>query len=1056
LGDAAPAPADGTQSITGSAGGERRHLTILFCDLVGSVTLTSKLDPEEWRATVAGYQRAASEAVARFGGEVMRYVGDGIMAFFGYPAAHDNDAERGARAGLAILDAISQLNQQPTHPKLSVRIGIDSGSVVVGTGAGQSVDAFGDTANIAARVQATAEPNSVVVTAEAHRLISGLFVVEDRGAQTLKGIEREVNLYRVVRPSGMRGRFEAAVAAGGLTPFVGREDELRLLPSRWERAREGEGQVITIIGEAGIGKSRLVRHFHDAIGGTPHSWIEAGAGAFFQNTPFYPVSEMLRQVLGGTTVPEQIVQLAARLTAVGLKPAEAIPLLAPMLNLSLPPEYPPSTLPPEQQRRRALATLVEWILGAARSQPLVIVIEDLHWIDPSTLELIQLLVEQGATAPLLLLYTARPEFHPPWPLRAHHAQITLNRLHAREVRTMVAEVAARTALSDETVSAVVERTGGVPLFVEELTRAVLESGDAKLTGHAIPVTLHDSLMARLDRLGPAKEVAQIGAVIGAEFSYELLHAVHPIPEPALQSSLRSLTDAELLYVRGIAPESAYQFKHALIRDAAYEALLKSRRKELHLAVASAIASQFSVIEKAHPEVLAGHWTEAGEAEPAIAAWQRAGEQAMQRSANQEATAHFRRGLALSESLPDNTERAQMQLSLQVGLGSVLLITRGLGAHEPRDAFEKARLLSRGLDETPQLFQILNGLSGYYLQQEEMTTSIELAEQALALAEKEQDSARILIAHSRLGSSLFFRGNFSRAEEHCARGIALYDFDRHSALSLTYGMDGGVPCLPIGAWTLWYLGFPDQALRRSQAAVALARKVKHPYTFAWVLEAASWLHCYRGEGREAYALADEAVVFSTEREFPHWIAMGLQRRGEALRLLGRWDEGTEQLRRGQEGYRATGASGGWGRGLTELARSCLHFGRCEEGLQLANEALELMTKKTTRCWESQHYRIKGEILHASGSMQQTANRERADPRLTVQAEACFLKAIEVAISQKAKSLELRATTSFARLLRDTGRRDEARATLAEIYGWFTEGFDTADLKDAKVLLDELSR
>ena len=494
-----PAIAPTTVTATKVAG-ELRHLTILFCDLVGSVTLTAQLDPEEWRATVANYELAVSEAITRFGGEVVRYVGDGIMAFLGYPVAHDNDAERAVRAGLGILEVIALLNQKrATESRLQVRIGIDSGSVVVGTGAGMAIDAFGDTANLAARVQAAAEPDSVVVSEATHRLISGLFIVEDRGAQTLKGLERPIQLYRVVRPSGMRGRFEAASAVGGLTPFVGRDDELRSLMSRWERVRDGEGHVALIIGEAGIGKSRLVQRFHQQIGGTPHTWIEAAAGAFFQNTPFYPIGEMLRQFVGDAPVQHQIASLAPRLTAAGLAPAEAIPLLAPLLNLPVPPGYATSALSPEQQRRRLLATLVEWVLGSSRAQSLIIVTEDLHWIDPSTLELIELLVEQGATAPLLLLYTARPEFRPPWPLRAHHMKLTLNRLSSREVRAMLGEVAARKALSDETVATVVERTNGVPLFVEELTRAVLESGDAKLTGRTIPATLHDSLMARLDR-----------------------------------------------------------------------------------------------------------------------------------------------------------------------------------------------------------------------------------------------------------------------------------------------------------------------------------------------------------------------------------------------------------------------------------------------------------------------------------------------------------------------------------------------------------------------------
>jgi class 3 adenylate cyclase len=469
----------------------------LFCDLVGSVTLTSRLDPEEWRATVAGYQRDASAAMTRFGGEVVRYVDDGIMAFFGYPVAHENDAERAARAGLAILEAVTQLNQQPAHPKLAVRIGIDSGPVVVGTGANQAIDAFGDAANIAARVQAAAEPDTVVVTGATHRLISGLFVVEELGVQTIKGIERPVQLFRVVRPSGVRDRFEAKAAGGGLVPFIGREEELNLLLNRWRRVCDGEGQAVLVIGEAGIGKSRIVRRFRESIASIPHTWLAAGAGAFFQNTPFHPISELLRQFL---TEGDPLTQLASRLTAAGLKPADALPLLAPMLNLSLPPEYSASTLAPERQRRRLLATLVEWLIGAARSQPVVSVIEDLHWADPSTLELIDLLVKQSARVPLLLLYTARPEFRPSWPSRAHHMQLTLNRLSTTETRMMISEVAALKALPEQTVATVITRTGGVPLFVEELTRALLEAGDDKLIDR-IPATLHDSLMARLDLTG---------------------------------------------------------------------------------------------------------------------------------------------------------------------------------------------------------------------------------------------------------------------------------------------------------------------------------------------------------------------------------------------------------------------------------------------------------------------------------------------------------------------------------------------------------------------------
>jgi class 3 adenylate cyclase len=665
-----------------------------------AATVPLWLDPEEWLEIVAGYDRAAADAT-RFGGHVAKYLGDGVMAFFGYPEAHDNDAERAARAGSSILNTIAKLNdQQPERFKLAARVGIDSGSVVVGVGAGKDADVFGDAPNIAARVQEAAAAGTVLVTEETHRLISGLFVVEAHGARVLKGIERAVQLYRVTQPSGARGRLEAAAAMHGLTPFVGREEELRLLMSRWERVLEGEGQVALIVGEAGIGKSRLVHRFREQILGSAHTWIEAGAAPFYQNAPFYSLSEVLLQLLWeqgldrfgdylrelqseekkddrrnglrrDRPTEEQLAQLQSGLELAGLKASEAIPLNAPLLDLPSSSTYPPSPISPEQQRRRLLATLVDWILGVARGQPIVIAIEDLHWADPSTLDLIQLLVEQGARARLLLLFTARPELSVQWPLRAHHTQITLNRLSARNLRKMVQEVAARTALSKETIALVADRTGGIPLFVEELTRAVVESGSAQLTGREIPVTLHDSLMARLDRLGPAKEVIQVGAVIGGEFSYELLQAVHPISAPELERSLHTLTDAELLYVRGIAPESTYQFKHALIRDAAYEALLKSRRKDLHGQVARAIDDQFPAIKELHPEVLARHWTEADATEPAIVQWSRAGEAARTRSAFTEALESYRQALTLVNSLPESSQRDLQELKLRQAIVGML-------------------------------------------------------------------------------------------------------------------------------------------------------------------------------------------------------------------------------------------------------------------------------------------------------------------------------------------------------------------------------------------------
>jgi class 3 adenylate cyclase/predicted ATPase len=1071
----ASARVEATVQSRDGAAGERRHLTVLFCDLVGSTEIASRLDPEEWREIVGEYHRAAAQAIERFGGHVAQYLGDGVMAYFGWPEAHDNDAERAARAALAILDAISKLNERPARPKLAARIGIDSGAVVVGAGAGKEVDVFGDTPNIAARVQVAAEPGTVLITDAVHRLVSGLFVVEDRGTPALKGIERPVQLYRVVQPSIVRGRLEASAAVRGLTPFVGREDELRSLIHRWERALDGEGQVALIVGEAGIGKSRLVQRFHEQMVSTPHTWVEAAAAPFFQNTPFYPIVDVLHQLVweqsfrsldeylrelqttgesndrgdavrGEPPNDEQFSQLQSGLVMAGLEPAQAIPLIAPLLNLPLPPKYLPSPLSPEQQRRRLLATLVEWVLGAARMHPVVIEIEDLHWADPSTLELLQLLVEQGARARLLLLYTARPEFRVPWPLRAHHTQITLNRLSSRNVRTMVEEVAAHKALhgtlTDETIAAVVERTGGVPLFVEELTRAVLESADAKLTGSEIPVTLHDSLMARLDRLGAAKEVAQVGAVIGGEFSYELLHAVHPIAEEDLQRALRKLADAEMLHVRGIAPDATYQFKHALIRDVAYEALLKTRRSELHRHVANVVSRQFPEIAEAQPEILAHHYTEAGLAAEAVPLWLRAGETMSQRTAHVEAIGHLTKGLGLLATLPDTLERAQQELALQMTLGTSLLATRGFGASETGQVYIRARELCQRLGETAQLFPVLAGLRFFYVAQGNLQTARELGEQFLQLAQSTEDPALILEGHYAVAVPLHLLGEFVAAREHCDLAIALYDSGQHRSQAFLYGLDSGVASRCLAGWLLWELGYPERAVEKSRAAVSLAGEVSHSISLANALASAGLTQMWCGQTQPALESTEALIALAKEKGFSSFLAVGTLLHGWVLTAQGREDEGIAEILEGIAGWRATGARGNGTGHLAVLLSAYLKRGKTDEAMPVLSEALGMVEEIGERNNEARLYQLKGELLRARG----------ADGDL--EAERNFRAAIRIARNQHAKSLELRASTSLARLLQARGQRDEARVMLAEIYGWFTEGFDTADLKDAKSLLEQL--
>jgi class 3 adenylate cyclase/tetratricopeptide (TPR) repeat protein len=1010
---------------------------VLFCDLVGSTAIAAQLDPEEWRETVGGYHRAAAEAINRFGGHVAKYLGDGVMAFFGYPEAHDNDAERAARAGLAIIDAIAKLNEQPGRTQLSARVGIHSGAVVVGVGAGKDADVFGDAPNIAARVQEAAAPGTVVITEDTHRLVSGLFVVEARGAPALKGIERPIELHRIVQPSGARGRLEAVAAGRGLTPFVGREDELRLLMSRWESVQDGEGQVTLIIGEAGIGKSRLVQRFHELIAGTPHTWIEAAAGPFFQNTPFYPVAEMLKQALawrGDEPAEQQLAQLESVLELAGLKPAEAIPLLAPLLDTPLLAKYPPSPLSSEQQRRRLLVTLVDLALGTARVQPTAIAIEDLHWADPSTLELIQLLVEQGAQARLLLLYTARPEFHAQWPLRAHHAQITLNRLNARNVRTMVGQVAADKTLSAETIAAMVERTGGVPLFVEELTRAVLEGGDAQLTGREIPVTLHDSLLARLDRLGPAKEVIQVGAVIGGEFSYDMLHAVHPIAEEDLQRALRNLADAELLYVRGIAPEATYLFKHALIRDAAYEALLKSRRKDLHRLVARTIDKQFTALRGSHPEVLARHWTEAGETEPAIVQWSTAGKAAEARNAFWEALENYQQALALLNRLPESPERDIRELEIRQSIVSMLNVTRGFGAPETNDATERAAALAEKSGNLTRLVRSVSSKSITALFLGDLSTAGALADQALEFAIREGGPTILGNVHGLQSTTRYYLGDFAGAEKHFTAALEFFDAsgfrDQH----------GGTVAGWFGFASLnaWYLGRFDVARERVVQMMATVNE-SNPWEVAYAGMFDAVLRFRLREYEQAEAVAARALDVAEKHQIPVPAAMCRCVLGQVRAQLGRATEGIALIRKGIAGL-LKGSRSTIPYVTAELAVAQEREGAITDALETVEQALQANSKANPKD-QTEALWIRGELRGKHGQIEQ--------------AEADFRESITLAQEMGAKALELRATTSLAGMLAKHGRRDESRSMLAEIYGWFTEGFDTADLKDAKALLDELS-
>jgi predicted ATPase len=963
------------------------------------------------------------------------------------------------RAALGIIDALGTLNTRLEHDKnirLAVRLGIHTGLVVVGEMGGsgrQEQLALGETPNIAARIQGLAAPDTVAISEATSRLIQGYFVCHDLGPHTLRGLAAPMQVYRVLGESGVQSRLEVA-SARGLTPLVGRDSEVTLLLERWEHIKDGTGQVVVLSGEAGIGKSRLVQALQDQVAREPHTRIECRCSPYHQHSALAPVIAHLERVLAWErdSVPQE--KLSKLEDALAWHPwplPEVLPLLAALLSLPLPAQYSPLTLTPERQKQKTLEALLAWLLAETEQQPVLFIVEDLHWVDPSTLEWLSLVVEQSPTARLYGLFTCRPEFALPWPTRAHLIPLTLSRLPRPQAARLVHGVTGGKSLPAEILTQIVVKTDGVPLFVEELTKTVLESGLLReregtyelagpLAPLAIPTTLQDSLMARLDRLAAVKAVAQLGATIGRQFGYELLQAVSPLDDVALQHGLRQLVEAVLVYQRGVPPQATYTFKHALIQDAAYQSLLKSTRQQYHQRIVQVLAEQFPGTAETQPELLAHHYTEAGLVAQAIPSWQRAGQRALERSANLEAMAHLTKGLELLAHLPDTPERAQQELLVQTTLGSALIAVKGFAAPEVLQAYARARELCKQVGETPQLFQVLRGLWYFYLIGVELRTARELVEQLLTLAQHVGDPALLLEAHYALGITLNYLAEFAAARVHFEQSIALYDPQRHRAHAIHYAQDPGVVCRVYAGVTLWWLGYLDQALQRSHEALTLARELAHPFSLAYALFFTALLHQCRREWQLVQERAEAAIAIAAEQGFAIWVALGTILRGWALAAQGQREEGIAQIRWGLDAYKATGGVSGLPYWLALLAMACAQVGQREEGLSLLAEALALTNDRGERRWEAELYRLKGELLLAHSVHH-------------AEAETCFRQALDIARHQQAKSWELRAAMSLSRLWQRQGRTEHARQLLTGVYAWFTEGFDTADLKEAQVLLEQ---
>jgi class 3 adenylate cyclase/predicted ATPase len=955
---------------------ERRQLTVMFCDLVGSTELSTRLDPEDYRDLIRRYQDACAGAIARYHGFIARFMGDGVLAYFGYPRARENAVERAIRAGLAVVAAVSA--QKVEKAPLQTRVGIATGQVVVGdlVGEGSSEEwmVSGETPNLAARLQGLADPDTVVIADATQQLAGELFAFEALGERAIKGMAAPTTVWRVLGEGRAETRFEARQRAG-LTDFVGRENEIALLLGRWEVAKENEGQVVLLSGEAGIGKSRVIEALRERIRQERYSCLRYQCSPLHGESAFFPIIAQLQQAAGfraddlGAVRLDKLESYLAR----SVDDVQSLTrFLASLLDLPGEERYGPIDLPPPQVKARTLDALTTHVLAMARRSPVVLIVEDAHWIDPSSWELLEQVVSRIVDAPVLLLISHRPDFNADWARFAHVTSLTLSRLSRSQGIEMV-HAARGLELSEGVIRQILERADGVPLFLEELTHAVIESGNL-LENASIPETLQDLLMERLDRLEEAKDIAQVGAVIGREFSHSLLASVVLKTEEELSPLLGRLVDSGLVYCRGSLPEIDYTFKHALVQEAAYDGLLKSRRKQLHARIASVFEQRFPERVETEPELLAHHHTEAGNVEKAIGYWQRAGERAIRSSANQEAIVQLSKGLAQIQSLPDTPERARWELACQISMGGAFIAARGYGAPDTAKAYIRARELCDQLGATKLLFPVLYGQWVHHAVRAEHRKAQRVADQFLELAESQQDAAPLLVAHRCIGLSHLYRGEPAMAHPHLEQTLSLYDIEAHSSLAYSYGQDPRASTQGWMSWVLWHQGYPDQALKSAKVGLENARALKHMHTIANTLGySLTMIHQFCGDVSAADEDAGALVALAEEQGFVMWRALGTVIQGWAMVERGETEAGMSRIRDGIFRSQDTGAQFLQPHSLTLLAEALARRRQWQDALAVLGEARDFGISTGGRWWEAEVYRLEGEIL---SSMQSTARAEIA--------------------------------------------------------------------------------
>lgn len=1038
-----------------SAVAERRQLTVMFCDLADSAALSDSLDPEEFHNIIQQYQAACAEVITHYGGYIAQYLGDGILVYFCYPRAHEDDPRRAVYSALACLDAITTLNKELAAKdiKLNIRIGIHTGLVVtgeIGTGEQKEQLALGKTPNIAARLQNLAKLNSVFITETTLSLIKGFFETDFQGQHKLKGINTPVDVYQVTRENDARDRIDVALRLGGLLPIVGRENEMEQLSRLWTKATNGDGQVVLLKGEGGVGKSRLMQAFIEQLNNSNHHYLCANGMAFSETSILRPIIGMLQHTFSFSENDSVIIRFNKMeniLTKFNFKLDDYVPLFASLLNLPLTESYSEPSLSPELKKRRTLEMVFELVQKLSQERPLLFVVEDLHWLDPSTLEFLDMLVLQEQTHKIFVFLTCRPNFTTPWYSRSNLVQFNLTHLNKTEIVSMVNRITNNRSLPKVLLDEIVAKTDGIPLFIEELTKMVVNSNIVKehdehyeLVGDiselSIPSTLQDLLNARLDNLGAAKKIAQLASVIGREFSFDMLLAISDFEEEEIYKCIDQLIDAELISQRGIGSQSVYIFKHALIQDAAMSSMLKRHRQKANNTLASVLEERYPDMATEQPELVAHHYTEAGEYEKAIDWWLRAEQNALLKSAYKEAISHFEKGIALIHAVPETQENALRELRLCAVVGAAFCATSGYASEEVKTSFERARELLTQVGDIPEKFQIMWGLYAFYVVRADLEKALDNSHALLTAAEAQGNTLMQIEGHASIGLTSYFCGDIKQAKSHMEAVIQLDNRDRDRSFIYACGQDASVTNAIYYALTLWLSGQPQQAIQQSEAAVELARELNHPFSIVFALHFSSWLHYMLRQPDTAAEYANEVIRLSLEQGF-FWVTQSSIIAGWAQTLAGNSDEGLSTLRTGLDNYRGAGAGLSQTYQLSIEAASCLHANLYDRALSCLQEAFNLAEQTQEKFWLADIYRLMGETFYQLGDK--------------MGAEASLLHAIEIAVQQQSPMLRLRAATSYARLTADENKA-AALSTLQQALAAVSDDADVLDIQEAKSLLE----